>query len=889
MAEKISPPTPGHIVPTALHSEMQRSYLEYAMSVIVGRALPDAKDGLKPVHRRILYAMYELGLTPDRPYRKCARVVGDVLGKYHPHGDQSVYDALVRLVQDFSTRYPLLDGHGNFGSIDNDPAAAMRYTETRLAGVAYEGMLMDIGEETVDFCPNFDESQQEPKVLPVQLPILLLNGCSGIAVGMATNIPPHNLGEVVDGLIALINNPQLSDRQLWEIIPGPDFPTGGEILDREGIQQAYGEGRGIIPLRGVVHQETLYHRARKRKQKIKALVVTELPYQVNKAAWIEKVAKLVNEGKLTGISDIRDESDRQGMRVVVELKRDANPQEVLEFLYKKTPLQQNFGAILLALVDNQPQQLSLRALLNTFLDFREQTLHRKYHHELEEKRDRLHLLNGFVTALNHLDPLIDILRQAADGTTAKLRLQEELGLSLSQADAILGMPMRRITALEQQKLLDEQQALLQEIQRLETLLSDRHELLKSLKKELRALKRRFGDERRTKIHGPLAPKKTPPPTPDPSDRPPETLDLFGTQPAPTPPEKTVKKRAPKKTKPPLELDLFPSAVETPNAVAVVTEQGHFYWQHQGEDLHHFPSIHQDQDRVRWCGAIAQRSPLVVVTQEGKAYPIDLGELAHGNQGDRRKIWDFLPASVAKTQPHLTGFFFLPPDPHQWELLLLTAGGKMKRLPLQELADLSNRGLALIKLKTPDTLAHCCVVQEGQEVAIAVSSGRILRYGIQDREIPLMGRTAQGNQALKLRYREQIVGCASMVGASQALLLVTKEGYGKKLNIQSLRRSRVGDLGSHALQFKSRDDQLMAIAVLDPHHRHQLHTNHQHFTLELDTLAIAGKDGAGEKLLQLQAGEEIVRILSMPSPDDPEPLATEGENPAPDQPKKTNGD
>ncbi|MGK7927464.1 MAG: DNA gyrase subunit A, partial [Spirulina sp.] len=377
MAKQLNLLETGQIIPTALHTEMERSYLEYAMSVIVGRALPDVRDGLKPVHRRILYAMHELGLTPDRPYRKCARVVGDVLGKYHPHGDQAVYDALVRMVQDFSSRYPLLAGHGNFGSVDNDPPAAMRYTETRLAAIAHQAMLGEIGEATVNYTNNFDNSQQEPVVLPAQLPLLLLNGCTGIAVGMATNVPPHNLGELVDGLIALIDKPDLPDEKLWKSIPGPDFPTGGEIVGRSGIRDAYQTGRGIIALRGVARIEKVQGGTKRRREKT-AIVVTELPYQVNKAGWIEKVADLVNQGRIEGIADIRDESDREGMRVVIEIKRDANPREVLRQLYKYSALQSNFGAILLTLVDNKPCQLSLREVLEEFLKFREQTLIRRY-------------------------------------------------------------------------------------------------------------------------------------------------------------------------------------------------------------------------------------------------------------------------------------------------------------------------------------------------------------------------------------------------------------------------------------------------------------------------------------------------------------------------------
>ena len=489
------------IIPISLHSEMQSSYLEYAMSVIVGRALPDVRDGLKPVHRRIIYAMHELGLTPDRPYRKCARVVGDVLGKYHPHGDQSVYDALVRLVQEFSTRYPLLGGHGNFGSVDNDPPAAMRYTETRLAPISHEVLLGEISTATVDFIGNFDNSQQEPTVLPAQVPLLLINGCSGIAVGMATNIPPHHIGEVLDGAIALIDKPDLPDAKLWELIPGPDFPTGGEIMGIEGIHDAYRTGKGIITVRGISHVEVASEQAKltKSKKRRDSLIVTELPYQVNKAAWIEKIADLVNGGKIEGIADLRDESDREGMRVVIEIKRDAQATNVLEQLYRQTALQSNFGAIMLAIVEGQPRQLSLRQLLEEFLKFREVTLTRQYGNELEQAQKRVHVLSGLLKALDNLDAVITILRNAPDGTTAKAIFQSQLELSEIQSDAILAMPMRRLTGMERKNLEAEFQELTNQINNLNNLLQDRSELLKSLKKDLRSLKRKFADDRRTKI------------------------------------------------------------------------------------------------------------------------------------------------------------------------------------------------------------------------------------------------------------------------------------------------------------------------------------------------------------------------------------------------------
>ncbi|MCX5947052.1 MAG: DNA topoisomerase 4 subunit A, partial [Cyanobacteria bacterium] len=487
----------ARIEPIALHQEMQRSYLEYAMSVIVGRALPDVRDGLKPVQRRILFAMHELGLTPDRPYRKCARVVGDVLGKYHPHGDQAVYDALVRLVQTFASRHPLLDGHGNFGSVDDDPPAAMRYTETRLAPIAHEGMLDEIGHDTVDFASNFDGSQQEPTVLPAQLPFLLLNGCTGIAVGMATSIPPHNLGEVVDALIALIRKPDLSDEKLLELVPGPDFPTGGEVLVGTGVRDTYLGGRGSIPMRGVAHIEEV--QPGKGRHRRGAVVITELPYQLSKAGWIEKLAEQVNDGKIGGIADIRDESDREGMRVVVEVRRDASAETVLAELQRRTALQSNFGAILLALVHGQPVQLSLRRMLQEFLDYRELTMIRRTTHALRRCEDRLEVVEGLIKALDALQEVIAMITAASDAAAAKASLQVHLDLSERQADAVLAMPLRRLTGLEQESLRKETEELRVERTRLRHLLNNRDTLLDTLIAELKQLKKRYNTPRRTRL------------------------------------------------------------------------------------------------------------------------------------------------------------------------------------------------------------------------------------------------------------------------------------------------------------------------------------------------------------------------------------------------------
>ncbi|ACK69385.1 DNA topoisomerase (ATP-hydrolyzing) [Gloeothece citriformis PCC 7424] len=848
MARQLDLLATGQIIPTALHQEMERSYLEYAMSVIVGRALPDVRDGMKPVHRRIVYAMHELGLTADRPYRKCARVVGDVLGKYHPHGDQAVYDALVRMVQEFSSRYPLLAGHGNFGSVDNDPPAAMRYTETRLAPIGQEAVLGNISEAIVDFTNNFDNSQQEPVVLPAQLPILLLNGCSGIAVGMATNIPPHNLGEIVDGLIALIDRPQLKDEQLWEIIPGPDFPTGGKIIDTEGIKEAYRTGKGIIPVQGVTHVETISLEGRRPKERT-AIVVTELPYQVNKSGWIEKVADLVNQGRLEGIADIRDESDRQGMRVVIELKREFKTKKVLEDLYKQTALQSNFGVILLALVDNKPCQLSLRELLEEFLNFREQTLTRQYRHELTQAQTRLHLLEGLLIALRNLDQVINILRNAPDGTTAKQKFQEELTISEEQADSILAMPMRRLTGLEQQKLQTEYEDLQQRINQLQVLLNDRIELMKSLKKDLRALKRKFGDERRTRIvsSAPTASKSE---------------EKKGNPSTPPQPSKTTtpSKSSEPKAKDSSSLSLFTPQPPPKDAVLTITEQGYIYWQSAAE-FNSISSIKKGTDFPIYTQRIQQQDSLIVITDQGKAYPVSGSEIPP-QESQPCSLLNLLPNSVQKNSQKIASYFLFPQQKNLSELILLTGQGRIKRLSMSELEQIGNRGLSLIKLKDDDRLGYLSLTSESHEVAIATNGGRVLRLTTRDEQIPLMGRNAQGNQALRLRYGENIVGCVTPK-IDDNLLLITQSGYGKRIPVNSLRITKLGEIGTMALQFSSKTDNLAGMILAKPKKEVILVTNQERrLIIPIDSVGIWGKDGVGDQVVKLKPQESILLVVAL---------------------------
>ena len=837
MAKQLNLLCEGQVITTALHTEMQRSYLEYAMSVIVGRALPDVRDGLKPVHRRILYAMHELGLTPDRPYRKCARVVGDVLGKYHPHGDQAVYDALVRLVQEFSSRYPLLAGHGNFGSVDNDPPAAMRYTETRLASISHEGMLTEIGEETVDFIGNFDNSQQEPTVLPAQLPFLLLNGSAGIAVGMATNIPPHNIGEVVDGLIALIDNPDLSDEKLFEIIPGPDFPTGGEIVGNTGIREAYTTGKGSIVLRGVAQiEEVAGTKGSKRRT---AIVVTELPYQVNKAGWIEKVADLVNQGRLQGIADLRDESDRQGMRVVIELKRDTNPQEVLQNLYYQTALQSNFGAILLALVDGQPRQLTLRQLLQEFLSFREQTLNRRYSYELAKVQSRLHLVEGLLKALSHVDEVVEILRSAADGTTAKMSLQNRLDLSEVQADAILAMPLRRLTNLEQQNLHKEYEQLNEQIQVLQRLLNDRRELLKSLTKDLRSLKRKYNDARRTKIIGEHGNRGA------------------GEQRSRGVEEQTESPKS--KIENPL------SEVPSEEVVLEFTHRGYVRRQPSARKARADNGT-SDNDIVIQTVLTDTAKELLVLTSGGKVYPVNVADIppTSGRSARGTPLITLLSNSAQGAQEAVINRFLLPEHPENAEMVLLTKQGRIKRFSLTELANLTRRGITILKLKDGDELLSTQFTKAGEHMVLASSGGRILKFEVNDDQLPVMGRTAMGLQGLRVRQQEEMVGFVTS-STKENLLLVTQLGYAKRMPVSALRSANRGDIGIQTFKFTNKTDILAGMVRATAGAEVALVTNHQRVVrLGVETVPTLGKDVTGENVLQLSREEKIISVVELHS-------------------------
>ena len=705
------------IVPTNLWNEMQQSYLEYAMSVIVGRALPDARDGLKPVHRRILYAMHELGLMPDRPFRKCARVVGEVLGKYHPHGDTAVYDALVRMAQEFSMRSPLINGHGNFGSVDNDPPAAMRYTECRLRPLTTDALLRDIESETVDFIDNFDGSQQEPTVLPSRIPQLLLNGSSGIAVGMATNIPPHNLGELIDGLVALIHNPELTDIELMRYIPGPDFPTGGQILGTTGIKEAFTTGRGSITMRGVAEIETIEHRGRPDKE---AIIITQLPYQTNKAGMIERIAEMVNEKRLEGISDIRDESDRDGMRIVIELKRDAYPRVVLNNLYKQTPLQMNFGANMLALVRNEPQLLTLKEFLSVFLDFRIETITRRTQYELRKAEERDHLLQGLLIALSNLDGIIDLIRSSADAPTAKVELMEGYGLSEAQADAILQMQLRRLTALEAEKIQAEHEELQTRITDLQDILARRSRILEIIETEVSQIKATHATPRRTEItqlEGELG-----------------DIDLIANE----------------------------------KAVILLTEQGYikrmlvneFSAQARATRGKAAAKIKED-DGVEHFLTCCDHDSVLFFSDRGVAYCLRAYQIPAASRTARGvPIVQMLPVPRGEK---ITSIVPVSEFTDHEYLVMLTRKGYIKKTALDAFSNIRANGLIAISLEEGDQLRWVRRATEGDSIIIGSRQGMAIHFKTDHEQLRPLGRATRGVKAMKLRSQDELISMDILPG------------------------------------------------------------------------------------------------------------------------------
>lgn len=831
------------IIPTELRHEMSQSYLEYAMSVIVGRALPDARDGLKPVHRRILYAMYELGLTADRPYRKCARVVGEVLGKFHPHGDGAVYDALVRMAQSFSMREPLIDGHGNFGSIDNDPPAAMRYTECRLRAIATDALLQDIESETVDFADNFDGSQQEPVVLPARVPQLLLNGSSGIAVGMATNIPPHNLGELIDGVVALIRNPELEERELLRMVPGPDFPTGGQILGRSGIEDAYRHGRGSITLRAIADIETIQQRGRPERE---AIIVTQLPYQTNKAALIEKIAELVNDKRIDGIADLRDESDRSGMRIVIELKRDALPRIVLNNLYKQTPMQVNFGANMLALVDNDPQLLTLKQFLQVFLEFRVETIIRRTAYSLRKARERDHILQGYLIALQDVDATIALIRAAADTATAKSGLCDRLGLSLAQAEAILQMQLRRLTALEVEKIQAEHEELLERIADYEDILARRERQMGIIEAELLQLKEKHATPRLTEIVA--------------ADGEISEIDLIANE----------------------------------QAIILLTAQGYikrmpvndFAAQSRATRGKALTRMKED-DGVEHFISCCDHDCVLFFSDRGVVYSLFAYQIPLASRTARgTAIYQMLPIS---REERITSVVPVQEFTEEDFLVMLTRKGYVKKTPLSAFSNIRANGLIAISLSEEDQLRWVRLARNEDSIIVGSRRGMAIHFRASDEQLRPLGRATRGVKAMKLQSGDELIGMDilpakvvdTIASADESeeeteveettpenpqglwVLVVTTNGYGKRVPISQFRLQNRAGKGVSATKFRQ-EDQLAALQVVNQGDELLLVTNRGiAIRQSADAITSQSRQASGVRLQRLDGDDAIAAVALVP--------------------------
>lgn len=801
----------GKVLPVYIEEEMQKSYIDYAMSVIVQRALPDVRDGLKPVHRRILYAMQEAGMASNKPYKKSARIVGEVLGKYHPHGDTAVYDAIVRLAQDFSTRYLMVDGHGNFGSVDGDSAAAMRYTEVRMTKIA-ETMLEDIEKETVDFVPNYDESLKEPSVLPAKVPALLINGSAGIAVGMATNIPPHNLGEVVDGLVMLIDNPDVEVPQLMTAIKGPDFPTGAIILGTEGIKNAYNTGRGIVKIRARAEIEPM----QKGKHRI---VVTEIPYQVNKARLIEGIAQLVKDGVIEGITDLRDESDRRGMRVVIELKSDAVPDVVLNQLYKHTQLQTSFGIIMLALVNGHPRILNLKQILNYYLEHQKDVITRRTRYELGKAKERAHILEGLKIALDHLDEVISTIRSSANADTAKAALMEKFSLSQRQAQAILDMRLQRLTGLERKKIDDEYIDVLETIDWLESVLADEHKVLGIIKEDLLEMKKKFGDARRTEL------------SVDSSSM--EIEDLIAEE----------------------------------DIVITISHQGYI----KRQTLDNFRS--QKRGGVGKTGGSGKKNDdcaehlflstthhnILFFTNKGRVYRQKGYEIPEaGRTAKGTAIINLLPIEQGEK---ITAVIPVKEFKEDQFMFMATNKGTVKKTNLNDFNSARKAGLIAMTLDDNEELIGVELTDGSSEIVLATRRGLAIRFDEQD--VRPMGRTAHGVRGIQLGFDDEVVAMDSVTNENEEVLTATEEGLGKRTAVSEYRKQTRGGKGVINIKVTEKTGTVVGMKVINPEQEILLITA-AGIIIRIDGEGISqfGRNAQGVKLMTLNEGDKVVSLAAV---------------------------
>ena len=795
--------SPERQAPVPIEEEMRKSYLDYAMSVIVGRALPDIRDGLKPVHRRVLFAMHELGLTWNRAYKKSARVVGEVLGKYHPHGDAPVYEALVRMVQEFSLRYPLVDGQGNFGSIDGDPPAAMRYTETRLAKIAHE-LLADIEKDTVDFTPNFDESLQEPLVLPTKVPNLLVNGSSGIAVGMATNIPPHNLREVVDALVRVIDEPDVSIDELMKLVPGPDFPTRGYIYGRSGIREAYTTGRGIITLRAKAHVE-------KMRGGREAIIVTELPYQVNKASLMEKIGELVRDKRIEGISERRDESNREGIRIVLELGRGEMPQIVINQLYKHTQMQTTFGVIMLALVGRRPQVVNLKQMLQEFIAFRREVVTRRTKYDLARAEERAHILEGLRKAVDQLDLVIRLIRQAESPDAAKDALVRQLQLSEIQAKAILDMRLQRLTQLERHKIVEEHEQTLALIADLKGILASEQRLLGIIKDELGALKEEFGDERRTEI---LA----------------ETQDL------------TIE-------------DLLADE----DMVVTITRSGYIKRTHVeayrsqkrgGKGVTGMET--KEEDIVEDLFVASTHSFLLFFTNKGKVHWLKVHEIPEGGRQAKGKAMANV-LSLGEAERVATCVPVRDFESGGY-VLFATKQGKVKKTELSAFSHPRAGGIQAISLEDGDEVMGARRTDGQREVLLSTKQGMIIRF--REDEVRPMGRTAAGVRGIDVDEGDQVIA-AETIKEGVTILTVTERGYGKRTPLDEYRLQ--GRAGKGIIDIKTAGRNGAVVGMLQVREGDDIlvvTTKGKIIRVHADEVTSQGRNTMGVRIIDLDADDQV---------------------------------
>jgi DNA gyrase subunit A len=799
----------GKVLPVDIKNEMKKCYIDYAMSVIVGRALPDVRDGLKPVHRRILYSMHELGLAPDKGYRKCARIVGEVLGKYHPHGDSSVYDALVRMAQDFSMRYMLVDGHGNFGSVDGDSAAAMRYTEAKMNKIAVE-MLRDINKNTVDFMDNFDGEEQEPIVIPSRFPNLLVNGSSGIAVGMATNIPPHNLGEVIDGTIMLMDDPETSVLQLMAHIKGPDFPTAATIMGTSGIREAYetGKGRVVVRAKADIEEEKGRHK----------IIVTELPYQVNKAKLIENIADLVKDKKINGISDLRDESDRDGMRIVIELKRDANPNVVLNLLYKHTKMQDTFGVIMLALVDNQPQVLNLKQVLTHYIQFQKEVVTRRTVFELNKAQERAHILEGLRIALDNIDEVINIIRNSKTTEIARVTLKEKFGLSDAQTQAIMDMRLRRLTGLERDKIEEEFNEIMQLINYLNEILGSEEKLLSVIKEELIDIKARYSDERRTEI-----------------------------------------------TKNANEID-YEDLIQEQEVVITLTHSGYikriaadtYSAQRRGGKGIQAMTTKED-DFVEHVFITSTHTNLMFFTNRGKVFKLKAYEIPDaGRAAKGTNLINILPL---EQDERIYTVLTIKDMNQDGFLFMATKKGLVKKTPLSEFQNIRKNGLIAINLRDEDELLKAKVTYGDANIMIVTQNGYAIRFN--EKDVRPMGRTASGVKAMNLR-EDDIAVCMDIAVDGEDVLVISENGFGKRTPVSEYKVQNRGGMGLITYKLAEKTGKVVGATICKIDDELMLiNSSGVAIRINVSDISVTSRSTMGVTLMRTIEEEKVVAIAKIP--------------------------